>query len=51
MELDWVRRLRDQSLSFGVAFFLKQLGGSRGKRGGEEATIDGRAWHEMPVAV
>ncbi len=51
MELDWVRKLRDQTLNSGVAFFLKQLGGSRGKRGGEEATVDGRTWHQMPVAV
>ena len=51
MELDWVRQLRDQTLDSGVAFFLKQLGGSRGKRGGNEATVDGRTWHQMPVMV
>ena len=48
MELDWVRQLRDQSLNTGVAFFLKQLGGSRGKRGGDEAKVDGEVWHQMP---
>ena len=51
MNLDWVRRLRDQSFSAGVAFFLKQLGGSKGKRGGDEARVDDRTWHEMPVAA
>lgn len=51
MDLNWVRRLRDQSVSSNVAFFLKQLGGSRGKRGGNEAEVDGRTWHQMPVAV
>ena len=50
MDLDWVRQLRDQSLSAGVAFFLKQLGGSRGKRGGGEALIDNRTWHHRPLA-
>ena len=51
MELDWARGLRDQSLAAGVAFFLKQLGGRRGKRSGEEATLDGRQWREYPETV
>lgn len=49
MDLDWVRHLRDQSASAGVAFFLKQLGGVRNKRGGDAAVIDGRLWREMPA--
>ena len=49
MELDWVRSLRDQSVGSGVAFFLKQLGGVRNKRGGEAAVVDGRHWRQMPV--
>lgn len=49
MELDWVRSLRDQSEGAGVAFFLKQLGGVRNKRGGDAAVIDGRHWRQMPV--
>lgn len=48
MHLDWVRRLRDQTIGADVAFFLKQLGGSRGKRGGEEARVDDQTWHQMP---
>ena len=48
MALDWVRRLRDQSKSAGVAFFLKQLGGKRGKRSGGEAVLDGETWTEFP---
>ncbi len=48
MDLDWARDLRDQSSEAGVAFFLKQLGGRRGKRSGQEATLDGRQWHEYP---
>ena len=41
--------MRDQSTNAGVAFFLKQLGGVRNKRGGDEAFIDdGRLWREMP---
>ena len=51
MELDWARDLRDQSLEAGVAFFLKQLGGRRGKRSGDEATLDGRQWREYPEPV
>ncbi len=50
MDQDWVRDLRDQSTRAGVAFFLKQLGGVRNKRGGDEAVIDdGRLWREMPA--
>ena len=48
MNLEWVRALRDQSVNAGVAFFLKQLGGSRGKRSGEMAVLDGRLWQEYP---
>jgi len=48
MELDWVRDLRDQTIKAGVAFFLKQLGGIRNKRGGDAALIDGLTWRQMP---
>ena len=51
MDLAWARDLRDQSTMAGVAFFLKQLGGVRNKRGGEKATIDGESWRQMPVAA
>ncbi len=50
MDLDWVRSLRDQTVHYEVAFFLKQLGGVRNKRGGDAAVIDGRQWRQMPVA-
>lgn len=49
MELDWARDLRDQSVAAGVAFFLKQLGGVRKKRGGVAAVVDGRQWRQMPL--
>ena len=49
MELDWARLLRDQSVRAGVAFFLKQLGGVRKKRGGDGALLDGRLWRQMPA--
>jgi protein gp37 len=48
MDPAWVRSIRDQCLQTGTAFFLKQLGGKRGKRGGEEARLDGRLWREYP---
>ncbi len=48
---DWVRSLRDQCMTAGAAFFFKQYGGSAGKRGHEEAVLDGRLWHEMPTAL
>ena len=51
MDLEWARDLRNQSLDAGVAFFLKQLGGRRGKRSGDEAVLDGRQWHEYPEPI
>ena len=49
MEVDWARQLRDQSVGAGVAFFLKQLGGVRKKRGGDKALLDNQLWREMPA--
>ena len=64
MHPDWARELRDACLCVFCrgghdeegcticaeypAFFLKQLGGIRDKRGGEAAVLDGRRWTEMP---
>jgi protein gp37 len=42
----WVRDLRDQAMSAGVAFFFKQWGGRTPKSGGRE--LDGRSWDEFP---
>ena len=50
MDVEWARDLRDQSTKAGVPFFLKQLGGVRNKRGGDDAVIDGQRWRQMPVA-
>ena len=50
MRKAWIRSIRDQCAAHGVLFFLKQLGGRRGKRGGEAARLDGRLWREVPVA-
>ena len=49
MDIDWVRDLRDQSTDAGVAFFLKQLGGRRGKRSGDEAVVDDQSWRQLPT--
>ena len=51
MDPEWARSLRDQCEGAGVPFFLKQLGGRRGKRSGDQAVIDGRTWTEAPRAV
>lgn len=47
MEIQWAERVRDDALEHGVPFFLKQLGGRRGKRSGKEAVLDGATWREM----
>jgi protein gp37 len=48
MELTWARSIRDQCAKRRVPFFLKQLGGRRGKHGGDDAVLDGRLWREYP---
>lgn len=50
MNLDWARSIRDQCIKHKVAFFLKQLGGKIGKRGGDQAILDGRVWRDFPTA-
>src|SRR5260370_14523897 len=45
---DWVRAIRDQCQSVGVAFFHKQWGGHTPKSGGR--LLDGRTWDEFPQA-
>jgi len=44
----WVRDIRRQCKTAGVAFFFKQWGGHTSKAGGR--LLDGREWHEMPHA-
>ena len=51
MEIEWARTIRDQCIEHKIAFFLKQLGGRRGKRGGDEAVLDGKRWREYPKAA
>jgi protein gp37 len=48
MDLDWARDIRDQCLAADVPFFLKQLGGTRDKRAGDKALLDGQLWREYP---
>ncbi len=48
MDLQWVRTIRDLCNASETAFFLKQLGGRRGKRAGNEALLDGRLWRDYP---
>lgn len=50
MHLGWARLLRDHCREYGVAFFLKQLGGWPDKRGGEAAVLDGERHTAFPEA-
>ena len=47
MNIEWVRNIRDQCRTAGVAFFFKQWGGLHPKSGGR--ALDGREWSEFPV--
>jgi protein gp37 len=46
MDAEWVRSIRDECLTQGVAFFFKQWGGIRPKTGGR--MLDNREWNEYP---
>jgi protein gp37 len=46
MNPEWVRSIRDQCQSAGVAFHFKQWGGVMKKRTGR--LLDGRTWDELP---
>lgn len=48
-QLEWFRDLRRQCVHGNVAFFLKQLGGHPSKRGGDDATLAGRRYTELPM--
>ena len=50
MEIDWARDLLNQADKAGVECYLKQLGGIRNKRGGEDAVIDGNTWRGKPTS-
>lgn len=49
MDARWMRSIRDQCVSAGVAFFFKQWGGTNKKKTGR--VLEGRTWDEMPVSV
>lgn len=46
MRPEWVRTIRDQCRTQGVAFFFKQWGGRTAKAGGNR--LDGRVWLQYP---
>jgi protein gp37 len=47
MDPQWVRSIRDQCISAGVAFHFKQWGGKNKKKSGRR--LDGRTWDELPT--
>ena len=51
MDISWAREIQSQCTKKKVPFFLKQLGGRRGKRGGDEAVLDGKHWRQYPTQL
>lgn len=51
MDVSWARDIQTQCAKHGVPFFFKQLGGRRGKRGGNEAILDGKHWRQYPSQI
>lgn len=47
LDLDWVRRVRDQATQAGIPFFIKQLNGDHGKK--SVRILDDRTWDEFPA--
>jgi len=48
MDLEWARAIRDQCRAAGVAFFMKQVGGRRGKGGELDAIPEDLRIREFP---
>lgn len=48
MEIDWALQIKDKCQNSNIPFFFKQVGGKRRKRGGEEALLEGKKWHQYP---
>jgi protein gp37 len=48
MDASWVRFIRDQCMTAGVAFHFKQWGGVNKKKTGRQ--LDGRTWDEFPTS-
>lgn len=46
VDADWVRSIRNQCRTSGVAFFFKQWGGTTSKAGGNQ--LDGQTWKQYP---
>lgn len=49
MRQEWALDLLEQCDAASVPAFLKQLGGRRDKRGGDQAVINGQRWQRMPA--
>ena len=47
LDLNWVRRVRDQAVQAGVPFFIKQLNGDHGKKSSRQ--LDSEDWDEFPT--
>ncbi len=47
IEVNWVRSIRDQCQTAGVAFHFKQWGGANKKKNGRE--LDGQTWDQFPI--
>lgn len=47
MKEEWVKKIRDKCIAFGVPFFFKQWGGTRKHKTGRK--LGGRTWDEYPV--
>lgn len=51
MDLDWVLTIKEMCQENQITFFLKQLGGKKNKRGGDQALLEGQIWHQYPKGI
>ena len=51
MDILWAQNLRDECHQYNVPYFLKQLGGSKDKQGGDKALLEGEIYHQMPCRL
>ncbi len=51
MDLDWALTIKEMCQKNQITFFLKQLGGKKNKRGGDQALLEGQIWHQYPKGI
>ncbi len=51
MGMDWALQIKNKCQNNNIPFFFKQIGGKISKKGGDEALLEGKIWHQYPEII